>query len=148
MAKKKKEEPIVDSEVGSLKVKEKTEKQPDGNETKGDVTKVKEKMTMKSQVVEETITKIDLDKPEKPEENEVKEDNVDNSGVVAEPENAESTQEQKEIQPETETQETPILEEITEDSTEEEVAEVEEQVEEAITEAGVTGEPLPENIQK
>ena len=35
MAKKKKEEPIVDNETGSLKVKAKTEKQPDGNETKG-----------------------------------------------------------------------------------------------------------------
>ena len=47
MAKKKKEEPKVDNEVGSLKVKEKVEKQPDGNETKGNVTKVKEKMKMK-----------------------------------------------------------------------------------------------------
>ena len=30
---KKKEEPKVDNEVGKLKVKEKVEKQPDGNET-------------------------------------------------------------------------------------------------------------------
>ena len=37
MAKKKKEEPIVDNETGSLKVKE---KQPTDNETKGNVTKV------------------------------------------------------------------------------------------------------------
>ena len=44
MAKKKKEEPIVDNETGSLKVKEKVEKQPDSNETKGNVTKVKEKL--------------------------------------------------------------------------------------------------------
>ena len=104
MAKKKKEEPIVDNEVGSLKVKEKVEKQPKGSETKDNVTNVKEKMTMKSQVIEETMTKVDLNKPEKPEENEVKEDNADNSGVVTEPKNAESTQKQEEVQPEAETQ--------------------------------------------
>ena len=84
----------------------------------------------------------------KPEENETKEDNADDSGVVAEPENAEPTQEQKEIQPEAETQETPALEEITEDSTKEEVTEAEEQIEEAVAEAEATGKPLPENIQK
>jgi len=84
----------------------------------------------------------------KPEENETKEDNADDSGVVAEPENAEPTQEQEEIQPEAETQETPALEEITEDSTKEEVTEAEEQIEEAVAEAEATGKPLPENIQK
>jgi len=68
--------------------------------------------------------------------------------VVAESENAEPTQEQKEVQPEAETQEETVLEEITEDSTEEEVAEVEEKVEEAIAEAEATGKPLPESIQK
>ena len=95
------------------------------------------------------VIKIDLDKPTNQEENETKEDNADDSGVVAEPENAEPTEEQKEIQPEAETQEeTAVLEEITEDSTEEEVAEVEEKVEEAIAEAEATGKPLPENIQK
>ena len=60
MAKKKKEEPIVDNDTGSIKVKEKQEVQPTGNETKGNVTKVKEKMKMKPQVVEKTITKVDL----------------------------------------------------------------------------------------
>ena len=55
------------------------------------------------------------------------------------------TQEQEEVQPEAETQETPVLEEITE---EEVTEEVEEQVEEAIAEAEATGKPLPENIQK
>ena len=95
------------------------------------------------------VIKIDLDKPINQEENETKEDNADDSGVVAEPENAEPTQEQKEIQPEAEAQEeTAVLEEVTEDSTEEEVAEVEEKVEEAIAEAEATGKPLPENIQK
>ena len=89
---------------------------------------------------------VNLDKPI---ENETKEDNTDDSGVAAEPENAESTQEQKEIQPEAETQEqAPALEEVTEETTEEEVAKVEEQVEEAVAEAQATGKPLPENIQK
>ena len=73
---------------------------------------------------DDSVTKVDLSKPPKPEENETKEDNADNSGVVAEPENADAPQEQEEVQPETEAQETPTLEEITEDSTEEEVAEV------------------------
>ena len=95
------------------------------------------------------VIKIDLDKPINQEENETKEDNADNSGVVAEPENAEPIQEQKEIQPEAEAQEeTTVLEEVTEDAVEEQVAEVEEKVEEAIAEAEATGKPLPENIQK
>ena len=98
---------------------------------------------------DDSVIKVDLSKPLKPEENENKEDNADDSGVVAEPENAEPTQEQKEIQPEAEAQkETAVLEEITEDSTEEEVAEVEDKVEEAVAEAEATGKPLPENIQK
>ena len=98
---------------------------------------------------DDNVIKVDLSKPPKPkEENETKEDNADDSGVVAEPENAEPTQEQEEVQPEAETQEAPVLEEITEDSTEEEVAEVEEQIEEAVAEAEATGKPLPENIQK
>ena len=95
------------------------------------------------------VIKIDLDKPINQEENETKEDNADDSGVATEPENAEPTQEQKEIQPEAEAQEeTTVLEEVTEDNTEEQVAEVEEKVEEAIAEAEATGKPLPENIQK
>ena len=99
---------------------------------------------------DDSVIKVDLNKPPTPkeEENETKEDNTDDSGVVTESENAEPTEKQKEVQPEAETQETPVLEEITEDSTEEEVAEVEEKVEEAIAEAEATGKPLPENIQK
>ena len=95
------------------------------------------------------VIKIDLDKPTNQKENETKEDNADDSGVAAESENAEPTQEQKEIQPEAEAQEeTTVLEEVTEDTVEEQVAEVEEKVEEAIAEAEATGKPLPENIQK
>ena len=99
---------------------------------------------------DDNVIKIDLNKPAKPkeEQNETKEDNADDSGVVAESENADSPQEQEEVQPESEAQEAPVLEEITEDSTEEEVAEVEEQIEEAVSEAEATGKPLPENIQK
>ena len=93
---------------------------------------------------DDSVIKVDLSKPIEPEQDEVKENNADDSGVVAESENAEPTQEQEEVQPEAETQETPVLEEITE----EEVEEVEEQVEEAIAEAEATGKPLPENIQK
>ena len=95
------------------------------------------------------VIKVDLSKPLKPvEENETKKDNANDSGVVAESKDAESTQEQEEVQSEAEAQEAPVLEEITEDSTEEEVAEVEEQIEEAVSEAEATGKPLPENIQK
>ena len=94
------------------------------------------------------VIKVDLNKPPTPKEDEVKEDNADDSGVVAEPENADATEKQEEVQPEAEAQETAVLEEITEEPTEEEVAEVEEQVEEAIAEAEASGKPLPENIQK
>ena len=99
---------------------------------------------------DDNVIKVDLSKPPTPKEdkNETKEDNVDDSGVVAESENAEPTQEQEEVQQKAEAQEAPALEEITEDSTEEEVAEVEEQIEEAVAEAEATGKPLPENIQK
>ena len=146
MAKKKKEEPVVDNETGKIKAKAKTENQPDGNETKGDVTKVAAKMKMKPQVIEETMTKVDLNKPTKPEENETKEDNPDDQGVVAVADNADAPQEQEEVQPETETQETPVLEEITEET--EKVEEVATEASEAIKESMQTGQPLPENIQK
>ena len=98
---------------------------------------------------DDSVIKVDLSKPTEPvEENETKKDNADDSGVVAESKDADAPQEQEEIQPEAEAQETPVLEEITEDSTEEKVAEVEEQIEEAVAEAEATGKPIPENIQK
>ena len=114
MAKKKKEE-VVEKTTEETKVNE-----PKGKELKGDVTKVKEKMKMKPQVVEETVTKVNLDEP---------------------------VEETKEVVEETST-ETPVIEEITEEKVEEKVEEVVEKVEEAITEYQETGEPLPENIQK
>ena len=105
------------------------------------VTKVDLKKTEDS-----NITKVDLSK--KPEEvnetkEEVVENNVDDGGVVELVEDANTSEKQEEIQPDAETQESPVVEEITE-----EVEELVEQVEEAVTEAEATGKELPENIQK
>jgi len=83
----------------------------------------------------------------KPEENETKENNPDNKGVVGVDENANATEKQEEIQPEAETQETPVLEEITED-VKEQTEELAEEVEEAVAESKETGKALPENLQK
>ena len=57
----KKEEPIVNNETGSLKVKEKQEVKQMDNETTGNVTKVKAKMT-KEPVDLSVITKVDMSK--------------------------------------------------------------------------------------
>ena len=103
------------------------------------VTKVDLKKTE-----DDNVVKVDLSKPPTPKENEeIKEDITDDGGVVELTETTDPTQEQKEVQPETETQETPVVEEITE-----EVEELVEQVEEAVAEAEATGKELPENIQK
>ena len=65
---------------------------------------------------DDNVMKVDLSKPPIPkEENEIKEDNADNSGVVASTEDADAPQEQEEVQPEVQAQETPVLEEITEE---------------------------------
>ena len=143
----KKEKPIVDNDTGKLKVKEKKEQQPTSNETKGNVTKVKEKMKMKPQVIEETVTKVNLDKPIKPEENETKKDNTNDSGVAPVLEDTTAVQKQEEVQPEAEAQEAPVLEEVTE-NVEQKVEEVKEKVEEAIAKTEATGEALPENVKK
>ena len=119
----KKEGPVVDNETGKIKVKAK-EQQLTNNETKGNVTKVKEKMKKPSQVVEKTITKVDLSKPT-PEEavEKVEEPQVEETAVV----------------------ETPVLEEVTNEEKVEEIADV---VEEALVETIESGIELPENIQK
>ena len=111
------------------------------NEPKGDVTKVKASMKKPSEVIEQSITKVDLNNPPKPKEDETKESDADNSGVVDGVENADATQEQEEVQSEAKAQET--LEEVTDEEvvTKEEVLEV-------LAEAEATGKPLPENIQK
>jgi len=90
------------------------------------------------------VIKIDLSKLPTPKEDEVKENNPDDQGVVAVADNADTPQKQEEVQSETKTQETPALEEITNESVEE-VADV---ASAAIEQSITTGEPLPENIQK
>ena len=136
----KKEEPIADSETGKIKVKAKAnkEKQPDGNETKGNVTKVKAKMKKQAEIAEETITKVDLSKPvEETKVEEPVEKTEEPTAVVEEVI-------EKQIE---ETTETPVVEEIT-DEVQEEVVEVAGVVEQAIAQSGQTGQELPEDIQK
>ena len=125
------------------KKKEKVaEEAPKVNEPKGDVTKVQTKMKAKPEVIGETITKVDLNKPPTPKENEtIKEDTVNDGGVVELVEDTDTPQKQEEVQSETETQETPVVEEITSE-------EVVEAVEEVVTEALENNQELPENIKK
>ena len=115
-------------------------------ETTQETTKQVEE-TKKPNINENGDYVVNLDKPI---ENETTENTNDQTGVVEDvkSEDTGTTQEQEEVQPEAETQEAPVLEEITEESTEEEVAEVEEKIEEAVAESEATGKPLPENIQK
>ena len=113
-------------------------------ETTQEITEQVEE-TKKPNINEDGDYVVDLSKPI---ENEIKEDNADDSGVVAESKDADAPQEQKEIQPEAKTQETPVVEEITEEEVEEQVEEITEKAEEAIKENLETGKPLPENIQK
>ena len=99
--------------------------------------------TKKPKVNEDGDRVVNLNKPE---ENETKEDNPDNEGVVGVNEDANATEEQEEVQPEEQTQEEgPVLEEVTEQEQKEELAE---EVKEAIIEAKETGKALPENVQK
>ena len=113
-----------------------------------EVTKVN--MSKFQSADEDDVIKVDLSKPITPKENETTETEADTTGVVGSDENTDATEEQEEVQPQGEVQETdtPVLEEITEEEVQQEVEEVEEQVEEAIAEAQATGKPLPENIQK
>tara|TARA_Y100000593_G_scaffold51174_2_gene96278 strand:- start:11233 stop:12414 length:1182 start_codon:yes stop_codon:yes gene_type:complete len=96
---------------------------------------------------DDSVYKVDLSKPIVNEEpTETEEDTTDTAGVVGSDEDSGSTEEQEEVQSETEVQETeiPVLEEVTN----EEVEEVAEKVEEAIAKAEETGEPIPEDVQK
>jgi len=112
--------------------------------TEDNVTKVDLKQTKK----DDEVIKVNLDKPPTPKEDEVKEDNVDNSGVVELVEDANTTEKQEEVQPEAETQETPVLEEVTEEEVKEQTEELAEEVVEAIEQAQETGKAIPENLQK
>jgi len=126
MAKKKKEEVV--------------EKAAKDNVTKVDLKQAKQ---------DNEVTKVDLSKPPKPEENEIKEDNLVDEGVAAEPNNAEPTEKQEEVQSEEQAQEeTPVLEEITEEEVKEKTEELAEEVVEAIEQAEETGKAIPENVQK
>ena len=145
MAKKKKQE-VAEKATEETKVNE-----PKNKETKGDVTKVQEKMKQSAEVIDDNVTKVDL--RQKPEEtNETKEevtvDNTDDTGVVEVTKDAEPVQKQEEVQPEAEAQETPVVEEVIKEEVKQEVEKVEEAVVEAIEESEATGQDLPENIQK
>jgi len=150
MAKEKKEEPVVDNETGSLKVKEKVKKQTAKNKTENNVTKVSLEKPV-SQEIEQTVTKVNLDEPpvqnEEPKE-EVVENNTDDTGVVELVEDTTTTPEQEKVQPEVEAQEQPVVEEVTEQKVKQQAEELAEQAEEAVVEAQQTGKALPENIQK
>ena len=70
MAKKEKTQNVVEE------IKDTTKNEPKGKETKGDVTKVQAKMTKKPEVVEETITKVNLSKSQEAEVKEEIEENA------------------------------------------------------------------------
>jgi len=134
-------------EIVEETTQEQVKETPEAKETKKeDITKVDLKK-FKSQEIESDVYKVDLSKPTIPEENETKEDNADDSGVVTELKNANTTQEQKEVQPETQTQEAPAVEEITEEQVSDQAEKIADKAEQAIAESKETGNPLPENIQ-
>ena len=137
------EKPIADGETGKIKVKAKEAKQPDGNETKGNVTTVKAKMKKQPEdLSKETITKVDLSKPvEETKVEEPVEKTEEPTAVV------EEIVEKVIETPVEETTETPVVEEIT-NEVQEEVEEVAEVVEQAIVKSEQTGQALPESIQK
>jgi len=106
---------------------------------------------------DDSVIKVDLNKPPKPKEEikneteektEVAEDNADNERVAPVDADAAAAEKQEEVQPEEQTQETPVLEEVTEEEIKEETEELTEQVEEAVVEAQKTGKAIPENLQK
>jgi len=112
------------------------------------------KIKMPKIVKDDGPIKLDLSKKEEPveqvKENETTNDSADETRVLEDvkSEDTGAAQEQKEVQPEAEAQEAPVLEEVTEQKVEEKVEELVEETKEAIAEAKETGEPLPENIQK
>jgi len=97
------------------------------------VEKIKIKKKPKKFEKTPNVIKVDMSKPK---ENETKEDNTNNDGVVTELKNAEPVQKQEEVQPETKTQEAPVLEEITNETPPPPKPELPKQPD------------LPENIQK
>ena len=125
--------------MAKKKTKEVVEKTTEDNVVKVDLKQTNEG---------DNVIKVNLDKPPTPKENEVTEevtkDNADDNGVVELVEDANTTEKQEEVQPKAETQETPVLEEITEQEVKEQVEELAEE----IVEAKETGRAIPENLQK
>ena len=102
--------------------------------------------TKKPKVNEDGDRVVDLSKPK---ENETKEDNLDDKGVVRVDENADATEKQEEVQPEEQAQEeTPVLEEVTDEETTDEAKELTEELIDAKIEEAETGKTIPENLQK
>ncbi len=119
------EQPIVDDAVDKIKVKPKKFAAP-----------------------EESVAKVDLSKPvenEKPEETAVENATADDAGVAGSDESTNTTPQQEEVQPETETQEQPVLEEVTEETVEQES--FEETVVKAEEQEVIKAE-LPQNVDK
>jgi len=115
--------------------------------TKDNVTKVD--LNKSEDKKDDNVIKVDLDKkPEDETKEEVVENNTDDTGVVELVEDTDTSEKQEEVQPETETQETPVVEEITEEEVKEQVEDLAEEAQEAVAEAEATGKALPENIQK
>ena len=115
--------------------------------TKDSVTKVD--LNKSEDKKDDNVIKVDLDKkPEDETKEEITNDNADEAGVVELVEDTNTSEKQEEVQPETETQETPVVEEITEEEVKEQVEDLAEEAQEAVAEAEATGKALPENIQK
>ena len=122
--------------------------------TQENVTKVK----VEEPKQDDNIIKVNLDKPIKKEEDATGKQSTDEVLVRDEPEASKEVREENvETKDEKLTgekssndiqDEKPVIEEITDEEVEEKVEEVTEKVEEAIAQAGATGKPLPENIQK
>jgi len=121
-----KQQPIVDDKVDKIKIKKKIKK-----------------------FTPEEDYKVDLNKPQTPTTDEIKEDNLDDKGVVAEPDNAEPTEKQEEVQPQEQTQEEgPVLVDVTNEEVKDEAETLTENLIDATIEKQETGTPLPENLQK
>ena len=115
--------------------------------TKDNVTKVD--LNKSEDKKDDNVIKVDLDKkPEDETKKQITNDNTDDTGVVELVEDTNASEKQEEVQPETETQETPVVEEITEEEVKEQVEDLAEEAQEAVAEAEATGKALPENIQK
>ena len=123
------------------------EKQDVVEETTKPIVETVDETNFKS-AKDDSVIKINLNKPPIPKENEVKEDNPVDKGVAGIDEDAATTEKQEEVQPEEQAQEeAPVLEEIT-DEVKDSTDELAEEVEEAVAEAQQTGKALPENLQK